>query len=290
VQAVHSVDAHRPAWQAFLDRRTAARVDCYLANSEAGVRFLVAQRGVDPSRIRHIPNGIDVARFAAAQAQREATRTALAIDPRATVLLTVANLRAPKGLDLLVEAAARIAGAGVPFVWLVAGDGPLASALAGDLERRGLAGPVRLLGFRSDIPELLAAADVFCLTSRREGAPVSLLEAMAAGRTVVATDVGGVRELVAEDVNGILVPPDDPAAIASAIATLLQDPDRRARLGNAGQARVRARHTLDLAANAIATAYEDVLARSAVRRSADPSDPSHTVGSGIDQTSDQTRA
>jgi len=259
VQAVRSVDAHRPAWQAVLDRRTATRVDCYLANSQAGARFLVAERGVAPSQIRFVPNGIDVDRFAAAGARRDAARASLGIDPHAPVILTVANLRPPKGLDVLVDAAAGLRD--IPFVWLVAGDGPLAASLAGDLEQRGLGGQVRLLGFRSDIPDLLAATDVFCLTSRREGAPRSILEAMAVGRAVVATDVGGVNELVVEGETGVLVPPDDPRAIAGALAALLADPERRARLGSAGRARARAHHTLDRAAAAIAGAYGEVITR-----------------------------
>jgi glycosyltransferase involved in cell wall biosynthesis len=265
VQAVRSVDAHRPAWQAVLDRRTATRVDCYLANSQAGARFLVDERGVAASHIRFVPNGIDAMPFAAADARRAGARALLGIGRLAPVILTVANLRPPKGLDVLADAATRLRDTppfrDVPFVWLVAGDGPLAASLAGDLERRGLAGRVRLLGFRSDIADLLAAADVFCLTSRREGAPRSILEAMAAGRAVVATDVGGVSELVAAGETGVLVPRDDPGAIASALAALLTDPERSTRLGRAGRERVRAQHTLDRAAAAIAAAYDEVITR-----------------------------
>ncbi len=261
VQAVYSVDAHRPPWQALLDRTTAARVDRYITNSEAAARFLAAERGVASTRIRVVPNGIDIAPFARAAAGRTAARAALGLAPRTIALLTVANLRAPKGLDVLVETAARLAArpAGRPFIWLVAGEGPLAADLAADLEQRSLTSHVRLLGFRRDVGTLLAAADIFCLTSRREGVPVAILEAMAAGRAVVATRVGGVSELVVDGETGHLVPPADPGALAAALARLTADDERRATLGAAGQARARALFTLEKAAAAIAAVYDELL-------------------------------
>lgn len=273
VQAVHSVDAHRPPWQAILDRWTAGRVNHYVTNSEAGARFLAAERAVDPARIRVVPNGIDVERFAAAAAtRRDAARTALHLDERIPVIITVANLRPPKGLDTLVEAAAHLECVqitnGPGFIWLVAGQGPLADSLARDLARRGLAGHVRLLGFRDDIPDLLAAADIFCLTSRREGAPISILEAMAAGRPIVATDAGGMRELVAGGETGIVLEPGNAAAIAGALARLIADREYRARLGAAGQARARARHTVERAAAAIAAVYDEMLGKDSTTLSA----------------------
>lgn len=264
VQAIHSVDAHRPRWQALLDRATARRVDRYITNSEAGARFLAAERGVDPARIRIVANGIDVEATARAAVERPRARAALGIPPDTVVLLTVANLRPPKGLDVLVEAAARLAAradsGAHPFVWLVAGEGPLAADLARDIDERGLANTIRLLGFRRDVGALLAAADIFCLTSRREGVPVAILEAMAAGRAVVATRVGGVAELVAAGETGILVAPGDPAATAAALAELLASAARRQALGASGQARARAHFTIERAQAAIATVYDEVLA------------------------------
>ncbi len=264
VQAIHSVDAHRPRWQALLDRATAGHVDRYITNSEAGARFLAAERHVAPARIRVVANGIDVEAVASATATRAAARTALGIPPDTIVLLTVANLRAPKGLDVLVDAATRLAGraeaAAHPFVWLVAGEGPLAADLGRDIERCGLTSTVRLLGFRRDVAALLAAADIFCLTSRREGVPVAILEAMAAGRAVVATRVGGVAELIVAGETGLLVAPGDPAATAAALAELIASAARREQFGAAGQARARAHFTIERAQAAIAAVYDEVLA------------------------------
>jgi glycosyltransferase involved in cell wall biosynthesis len=269
VQAVHSLDVHRPGWQALLDRSTARRVDRYVTNSEAGARFLESERRVPSARVRVVPNGIDVEAFAACTTRRQETRAELGIGPDVPVLLTVANLRPPKGLDVLVETASRLAAAaasgavdsssGPPLVWLIAGDGPLAGALESDLSRRGLTEIVRPLGFRCDIGELAAAADLFCLTSRREGVPVAILEAMAVGRPVVATRVGGVSELVVDGETGLLVPPGDPTELATALRTLLDHPERRARLGAAGQERARARHAIAYSAAAIASVYDELL-------------------------------
>ncbi len=268
VQAVHSIDAHRPWWQAVLDRETGSRVDRYLVNSEAGAAFLAAERGANRSRIRVVPNGIEVEAVARAETGRDRTRAALGLAPGAPVILTVANLRPPKGLEVLTRTAERLHTSPLPWVWLIAGEGPLATSLAAELAERGLATHVRLLGFRRDVPALLAACDVFCLTSNREGVPVSILEAMAAGKPVVATDVGGVRELVAgtggpeaqvPGETGLLAPAGDDRALARALAALIADPTRRAAMGAAGRARARASFTLERAAGAIAGVYRELI-------------------------------
>jgi glycosyltransferase involved in cell wall biosynthesis len=107
VQAVHSIDRHRPPWQAYLDKETARRVDRYLTNSTAAADFLATERGVERARIRVVPNGIDVEAVAAAAPERERTRNMLGVPVACTLVLTVANLREPKGLDVLIGVAER---------------------------------------------------------------------------------------------------------------------------------------------------------------------------------------
>jgi glycosyltransferase involved in cell wall biosynthesis len=217
-----------------------------------------------------VPNGIDVEAIARGEAERERTRAALGVAPGAPLILTVANLRPPKGLDVLARTAERLHDTNAPWVWLIAGEGPLAMSLAAELAERGLAERVRLLGFRRDVPALLAACDVFCLTSNREGVPISILEAMAAGKPVVATDVGGVGELVVEsgtpDVaaaceTGLLAPAGDDRRLALALAALIADPARRAAMGSSGRARARASFTRERAAAAIAAVYRELFPR-----------------------------
>jgi glycosyltransferase involved in cell wall biosynthesis len=260
VQSIHSLDEHRPAWQAWLDRATAARVDRYIANSAAGARFIVSRRGVPADRVRVVENGIDVARYARGAQRRDAMRAALGIAADEPAILTLANLRAPKGFDLLIEVARDLQAAGRRFVWLIAGSGPDEAWLRGELARGGLETRVRLLGFRRDVPELLAAADLFCLTSRREGVPVAIVEAMAAGVPVVATGVGGVAELVEDGATGRVVEPRA-APLAAAVRALLDDPPLRARLGARGRQRAHARYAAARAAREIAAVYQELLAR-----------------------------
>lgn len=159
----------------------------------------------------------------AASAGPGEVRAALGIGDDVALVVTVARLAPQKGLDLLCDAAALLRGSDV--LWVVAGDGPL----AGDVERRSAAEslPVRLLGRRSDVPDLLAAADVVVSTARWEGQPLGVQEALAAGAAVVATDVGGTREVTGD--AAVLVP-TEAQPLADAVRTVLGDPVRRAGL------------------------------------------------------------
>ena len=123
---------------------------------------------------------------------------------------------------------------------------------------------MELAGSRGDVPDLLARADVFVLASRSEGAPISILEAMAAGLPVVASDVGGVGELVVDGATGLLVPAGDPAALAAALERLLADPELRRRLGAAGRERARERFDLRAARDAHVSLYVRELERRGV--------------------------
>jgi glycosyltransferase involved in cell wall biosynthesis len=109
----------------------------------------------------------------------------------------------------------------------------------------GLEDVVALLGRRRDVPDLLHAADVFVLSSRQEGFPITILEAMAAGKPVIATDVGGCSEAVVHGETGLIVPPENPDALANAIIELLEDRDRSAAMGAAGRERVEREFTVD---------------------------------------------
>jgi glycosyltransferase involved in cell wall biosynthesis len=150
-------------------------------------------------------------------------------------LIAVGRLKAPKDFLTLIRALAALPNHA--FEAMIVGDGPERDAVEAEIRRLELQGPVRLAGERSDVPELLAESDVFVLSSRSEGLPVSVLEAMAAELPVVATDVGGLAELVVDGETGILVPPGDEAALTEALGRLVEDRDLRRRLGTAGRAR-----------------------------------------------------
>jgi glycosyltransferase involved in cell wall biosynthesis len=155
-------------------------------------------------------------------------------------VLMVSRLDPQKDPVTLLDAWGMVAG---PHRLLLAGDGPLRPALEEMVSRRGLAGRVQLLGARTDVPTLLRAADVFVLSSRSEGLPLAIIEAMTAGLPVVATGVGGVPEAVVHGETGLLVPPGDPTALASALDRLLRDAGLRRRMGEAGRQRALAHFT-----------------------------------------------
>jgi glycosyltransferase involved in cell wall biosynthesis/uncharacterized membrane protein len=157
-------------------------------------------------------------------------------------IVAVGRFAYPKDYPTLVEALARV---NVDYRAFLVGDGPTRESVATDVRRRGLAGRTELVGARRDVTRLLATADLFVLSSRSEGLPVSVLEAMAARLPVVATDVGGMSELVADGETGLLVPPSDPKALAEAIERLLRNPELRRRFGAA--ARLRAQQQFDVA-------------------------------------------
>lgn len=157
-------------------------------------------------------------------------------------LLFVGRLARVKGLAVLFEAFAALRATRPDLVLELIGDGPDRAWLEARAAARGLSGAVRFLGYRPPeaVAEALAGADVFVLPSFAEGVPVVLMEAMASRTPVVATRVGGVQELVEDGVSGLTVPPGDPAALEAALARLLDDPDLRARMGEAGRATVTA--------------------------------------------------
>lgn len=161
------------------------------------------------------------------------TRAALGLDPGAHLVVTVARLAPQKGLDTLVGAAIEASRRGPGLCWAVAGDGPLHDDLAAQVA--GTGAPVRLLGRREDVAELMAAADVVASTAVWEGQPLAVQEALALGSAVVATDAGGTREVTGE--AAVLVPIGDPVALGGAIADVLADPARAAALRGAALAR-----------------------------------------------------
>src|SRR5206468_4171447 len=157
---------------------------------------------------------------------------------------------------VLLRAAARLAASAARLRYVFCGDGGEAAALARTATPLG-AGVVELVGFRRDVAACLAAADIVALPSLREGLGVAALEAMAAGRPVVASRVGGLAEAVVHAETGLLVPPGDPTALAAALARLAGDPELRARLGAAGRERVLARYTAARMAEGTLACYED---------------------------------
>lgn len=202
-------------------RHLNSRFDRIVAPSRAILDALVSDEAVSPERLLEIPNGVDTARFGVPDAAARAeARTREGLAPDVFVVLCVASLSPIKRHEDLIAGFATLHAQQPHARLLLAGGGPLAASLAAQAAALGLGDTVRFLGVRDDVGGLLAAADVFVLTSDSEGMSNAILEAQACGLPVVATRVGGNPQLVAEGLEGFLVPARAPTELARALAGL----------------------------------------------------------------------
>lgn len=207
-----------------------------------------------PAQLHVVYNGVDPQVWLAEQNGGGGIR-----EDRCTVV-AVGRLKSPKDQATLIEAWRRLSG---PHRLFLAGDGPLRRTLEDLVQRRGLTGRVEFLGRRDDVPALLRHADIFVLSSLREGLPLVVLEAMMSALPVVASNVGGIGEAVVHDRTGLLVPPRDPAALAAALRRLLEDAALRRRLGAAGRDRALGHFTSEHMLTKTAALYDRVLSGAA---------------------------
>jgi glycosyltransferase involved in cell wall biosynthesis len=256
----HGVTEEDAGRRGLLDKRLIApRVDAFVAVCEADKERMI-DVGVHAQKIRVIRNGI--AAHAPAVGETE-MRGSLDIPPGAPVVGAVAMLRPEKALDVLIDAAALLAPKIPGLIVLIVG-GPawtepeVADQLHEHARARGVADTVRFLGLRRDATDILTVFDVAVLCSDREAAPLAILEYMEAGKPVVATRTGGIPEIVEDESTGILVEPRDPAALAEAISSLLEDQDRAARFGAAGRERRRREFDIDLMVQRFEDLYEEL--------------------------------
>jgi glycosyltransferase involved in cell wall biosynthesis len=246
------VEGPRRRVLALIEAVAARRADLTLAVSPDLVDR-ARELGAPEARLAPVP----APRLAAPSRTRAQVRDEFGAGRR-PIVLAVARLAQQKDYDTLLEASSSWRHRNPPPLVLAAGDGPEYDRLARLIEARGL--PVRLLGRRSDVPDLLAAADVFVMTSRWEGSPLVVQEAMAAGVPVVATAVGGVPALTGD--GAVLVPAGEPEAVARAVGALLDDPAERAALVERARAVAATWPGEAEAARRIARVYREVSGRS----------------------------
>jgi glycosyltransferase involved in cell wall biosynthesis len=232
-----------PVRRAFLEveRRLARQTDVLVAISEE-IRTELLDLGIGrPDQYRVIPLGFDLAPFLEVAGQRGELRRRLGLAPDVPLVGIIGRLVPIKDVVTLFEAVARL-----PEVHLaVVGDGELRESLQARVARMGLAHRVHFTGWITDVASVMSDVDVVALTSRNEGTPVSLIEAAACGRPVVATTVGGVPMVVDHGVTGFLVPRGNPVAFADYLGRLVAEPETRRRMGTAGRARVAERFSQD---------------------------------------------
>jgi glycosyltransferase involved in cell wall biosynthesis len=206
-----------------------------------------------------IENGINLRAYAE-PLNRVAIRKALNVPVEVTIFCFVGRFTEQKGIDVFLRAIKMLPGQSGAFrVWLV-GDGPLRSELEQYVAKENLGSIVQFLGYRSDVPEILQASDVFVLPSRYEAMPISLLEAMAAGLPCVVTSVGDNAKIVEDGTTGIVVPPENPEALATALRKMLADSEMRQAMGEAARKKAQ-EYSVERMAARIAEVYDELLRR-----------------------------
>jgi glycosyltransferase involved in cell wall biosynthesis len=252
--AEHETDAFGRVIQWFAFRRAVLPVACSREVAASVKRVY----GVECKAM--VPNCIPVENYCRSLADRARWREKERFDRDEILFTCVGRLEPQKNPLLLVQAFAALNNPRIHLIML--GEGSLREQLLDYIWEHGLERRVHLLGKRNEVPEYLAASDVFVLSSNWEGNPLAVMEAMAAGLPVVATAVGGVPELVESGQQGILVPPGDCSAFTDAMRTLLNDPEKRTAMANAARARATATFNVERMAQGYESIYRAALASS----------------------------
>lgn len=237
-----------------VNRLTLAWNDLTIAVSD---EVRASMRGVDATRVRTITNGIDCAGLATTPDERAVVRAELGVPGDDFLVVCVANLTAVKNHELLVRAFARLLPQRPAATLVLVGQlREMTEAVRRTVAELQLQDRVLITGPRTDVPRIVRAADAFAMSSHSEGLPISLLEAMALGKPVVCTRVGGIPGAVTDGVEGFLVPPGDAAAMAQRLGQLGADAGLRARMGLAGQDTVRTRYDISVMVREVETLYK----------------------------------
>lgn len=237
-----------PKWlvphRLFAYRYAIRKVDKVVSVSQATANWLIQKRKVPPQKITIIPYGVNLEKFKPGPG--EISRSSIGIEPDDVVIGQVSRLTEQKGHTYLIDAAKLVVRQYPQVKFVLAGDGPLRNQLEAQIRQNALQDHFILLGFRRDVPELLRLFDVFTLPSLYEGLPNVVLEAMASALPVVATPVDGTKEAVVDGETGILVPEKDPGRLAKALLSLLQNDEKRIRMGQNARQRVENHFSLKL--------------------------------------------
>jgi glycosyltransferase involved in cell wall biosynthesis len=245
--------------QRVLKRRELADADAVTAVCGAVAESVARDYGLPRERVQVVPNGADLPEESIEWPVARELRLSLGAGLLKPLWVCAARLEEQKGHGVLLEAAADLHGRGVDFLLALAGDGSLRGALEARVAELGLERQVRFLGHVESIGPLLLAADLCVLPSLWEGLPLVLLEAMARGRPVLASAVGGVPETLEDGVHGRLVPPGDAAALARVLEEMKQRPDAARQMGMRAAERVRQHYTWPRVVESFEAVYDEVL-------------------------------
>jgi glycosyltransferase involved in cell wall biosynthesis len=249
----------------WIDRQISRFVDRYIAVSQAAELHLIENKRIVPSKIVKIYNGRDLTHFAPpSNAAIEAARSELSVTGK-QVVMVLGRLEPQKGHVFLIEALKTLAPRWPKLVALFAGTGALEAELKAQVSAAGLADRITFLGQRDDTVRLLAAADMVVLPSLFEGLPLVAVEALAMARPMVATNVEGTREIIADGDTGILVRPSDPTALAVGIERILADPSLGAQLGARSRRLVERNFDVQMQIAATVRLYRTLLEKGQIR-------------------------
>lgn len=222
----------------YLDRITYPLLTAYIANNKASIDYM-AENGFDTGKIKYIPNGIELDEFQRPTDKLKTYKTLpFKVDSNSVIITCVANLRPVKNHIMLLKGITPLFKENHNLKLLLVGSGDAQKEVTNYINLHNLQDYIFLLGVRNDIPEILAISDIFVLTSLWEGMPGSIMEAMAAGLPVVATDVGDVKELVEDGKTGFLVEVGDVNALTEYIKRLVEDKGLRERIGGEGSRKI----------------------------------------------------
>jgi glycosyltransferase involved in cell wall biosynthesis len=243
------VESVRGKWQS-IGTRLLRWADGAVGISEAVSRKLGSHFNIPLRALHTIENGVDVDMFSADIERRTQLRSELNLAANAIVIGHVANFRRNKNHLFLVKGFRALANEQKDVTLLLVGQGfegdpeNSFSSVSAFIEANGLSQHVRMLGYQASVEDLLRVFDIFCLVSYKEGLPLSLIEAMASGLPVIGTDIPGIRDTIEPDVNGVLVPPDNVAALSAALSQLIRDAGLRRRMGEASRRIAVAKYSL----------------------------------------------
>lgn len=242
-----------------LNRSLDVYTDIFVAVSQSQ-RAFYTKIGLPEERIVVINNGIDIQRYSFGEAARKAARKLLGLPVEIPIIGLVANFSPVKRHDLLLQALVKVSDRLPNVKCLLIGDGALRVAVERMAQQMGLSETVVFLGSRTDVPDLLPALDVFTLTSDSESFSKAIVEAMASGKPVVATNCGGPGEIIIEGETGFLVPPGDPSAVAEKVILLLENPTLAQQMGQTARYQVMQRFSLAQMIKAREMLFSDFLA------------------------------
>ncbi len=222
------------------------------------VRRLFIEQGIQPDKVVTIHSGIDLREFDPLKTDNT-LRKETGISSAAPVIVMVAILRFDKGHYYFVHAAKKVLKKFPDAKFLIVGEGPQRANIEGYINEFGLNGNVLMLGLRGDIPRILASANLYVIPSLREGMGQSTMEAMSMGLPVIASNVGGLPELVIDNQTGILIPPKDISALAEAIIELLSDKEKSERLARCAQQSIKDNYAIEKTVDRTLNLYAELL-------------------------------